>query len=141
MISFEQVVGCHIDVTHSGLEEQYYSDGKTVSYNPPRYKNYYNFFLELQLKHPELSSMRFKINRRDIVVPGAIPNPELNAEYSKCKQLCEEMKNYVLARHQQIRNQKLAAAAPKQAVNCPHCGATTIPDPSGRCEYCGSALS
>ena len=33
-----------------------------------------------------------------------------------------------------------AAAAPKQAVNCPYCCATTIPDAQGRCEYCGSAL-
>ena len=33
-----------------------------------------------------------------------------------------------------------AAAAPKTAVNCPYCGATTTPDSGGCCEYCGSKL-
>ena len=38
------------------------------------------------------------------------------------------------------RQEAAAAAAPKAAVTCPHCGASTIPDEEGRCEYCGSAL-
>ena len=33
-----------------------------------------------------------------------------------------------------------AAAAPKTAVTCPHCGASTIPDENGRCEYCGGSV-
>ena len=34
-----------------------------------------------------------------------------------------------------------AAAAPKTAVICPCCGATTMPDANGCCEYCGGALN
>ena len=33
------------------------------------------------------------------------------------------------------------AAAPKTAVTCPYCGATTTPDASGCCEYCGGAVN
>ena len=33
------------------------------------------------------------------------------------------------------------AAAPKMAVTCPYCGATTTPDASGCCEYCGGAVN
>ena len=33
-----------------------------------------------------------------------------------------------------------AAAAPKTAVTCPHCNASTIPDENGRCEYCGGSM-
>lgn len=40
----------------------------------------------------------------------------------------------------QTRDSVVAAKAPKTAVTCPFCGATTIPDASGRCEYCGGAI-
>ena len=33
-----------------------------------------------------------------------------------------------------------AAAAPKKAVVCPYCGATTTPDEKGCCEYCGAPV-
>ena len=32
------------------------------------------------------------------------------------------------------------ADAPKVARTCPKCGATTLPDANGRCEYCGGAV-
>ena len=40
----------------------------------------------------------------------------------------------------QVREEAKAAAAPKQAMTCPWCGATTTPDASGCCEYCGGAV-
>ena len=40
-----------------------------------------------------------------------------------------------------IREGIEAAAAPKVAVTCPSCGASTIPDEKGCCEYCGAALN
>lgn len=42
---------------------------------------------------------------------------------------------------QQIREEKAAAAAPKVAKTCPACGASTVPDANGCCEYCGSPLN
>ena len=41
---------------------------------------------------------------------------------------------------QQARDSAAAAAAPKQAVTCPYCGATTTPNASGQCEFCGGAV-
>ena len=38
------------------------------------------------------------------------------------------------------RQEAAEAAAPKVAVTCPYCGASTVPDEKGCCEYCGSAL-
>ena len=44
----------------------------------------------------------------------------------------------------QVRENAIAeeaeANAPKQAVKCPYCGATTIPTANGCCEYCGAPL-
>ena len=37
--------------------------------------------------------------------------------------------------------QAAAAAAPKEKLTCPWCGATTIPDANGCCEYCGGSFN
>ena len=39
------------------------------------------------------------------------------------------------------REEAKAAAAPKTAVICPYCGASTIPDERGCCEWCGGAIN
>ena len=39
-----------------------------------------------------------------------------------------------------VRQQIEQEAAPKTAVTCPYCGATTTPDVNGCCEYCGGAV-
>jgi len=39
-----------------------------------------------------------------------------------------------------VRDNIAAAKAPRQAVICPCCGASTFPDASGCCEYCGSPV-
>ena len=40
-----------------------------------------------------------------------------------------------------VREKIEQAAAPKMAVTCPYCGATTTPDATGCCEYCGGAVN
>jgi len=40
---------------------------------------------------------------------------------------------------QDVRDEVAAMNAPKVAVTCPHCGATTIPT-NGLCEYCSGAV-
>jgi hypothetical protein len=52
----------------------------------------------------------------------------------------EEIKEALLQIRQQARDEKAAAEASKTAVTCPYCGATTTPDASGCCEYCGGAV-
>ena len=42
---------------------------------------------------------------------------------------------------QEIRDEAAAQNAPKMAVTCPWCGATTIPDAAGCCEYCGGSVN
>ena len=40
-----------------------------------------------------------------------------------------------------VREKIEQEAAPKAAVTCPYCGATTTPDANGCCEYCGGAVN
>ena len=51
-----------------------------------------------------------------------------------------EIRDALTQLRQETRDSVVAAQTPKTAVTCPFCGATTIPDASGRCEYCGGAI-
>lgn len=68
-------------------------------------------------------------------------DPERDVEYRRYKEMGQEIKDALTQVRQQVRDEAAAAAAPKAAVTCPWCGATTTPDPSGCCEYCGGALN
>lgn len=63
-------------------------------------------------------------------------DPTTNAKYMEYKEMGEEIRAALLQIRQDVRD----SAAPQAAVVCPYCGATTIPDENGRCEYCGAAV-
>ena len=60
---------------------------------------------------------------------------------ARMKEMGEEIRAQLLQVRQEARENAVAASAPKTAVTCPYCGATTMPDASGCCEYCGGALN
>lgn len=64
-----------------------------------------------------------------------------SVEYQQYEAMGLEIKEALLQVRQQVREEAAAAAAPKAAVTCPYCGATTIPDVSGCCEFCGGAVN
>lgn len=67
---------------------------------------------------------------------GTVANPEIQMY----QDMANEIKITLLQARQDVRTEEMAANAPKQAVQCPNCGATTIPDANGCCEYCGGAV-
>lgn len=94
---------------------------------------------------------RAELNRPDVAAAigrtafGGAPrgrfDPERDVDYRRYKEMGGEIKALLLQIRQQTRDEKAAAAAPKAAVTCPYCGATTTPDPSGCCEYCGGSVN
>ena len=64
-----------------------------------------------------------------------------SVEYRQYEQMGNEIREALLQVRQDARDSAVAAAAPKLAVTCPWCGATTTPDASGCCEYCGGSLN
>ena len=68
-------------------------------------------------------------------------DPETDIEFRRYRDMGEEICEALLQVRQQARDEMAAAAAPKAAVTCPWCGATTTPDASGCCEYCGGAVN
>ena len=53
----------------------------------------------------------------------------------------EEIRQALTQVRKDVREKIEQAAAPKAAVTCPYCGATTTPDASGCCEFCGGAVN
>lgn len=72
---------------------------------------------------------------------GGQMNPEQDIEFRQYKEMGEEIKAALMQVRQQAREEMAAAAAPKAAVTCPFCGATTTPDANGCCEFCGGAVN
>ena len=114
---------------------------------PPRYKDSYNFKINIRVNHPYFDTISFQVNPSSIsttpepVIAARIPDPKTNREYKEYETESNEIKNILTRGRAKARTAARAAAAPKTAQTCPWCGATCIPDASGCCEYCGGAMN
>ena len=149
VLDYSQVTGCRIKVDESRIEiEREGPDGKKVSYNPPRYEYSYDFDVIISVNHPYFSEMKFRLNDSPIELhsqggPGfssKAVDPRSNMEYLSYEKLGQEIVEALTSVRQTVRDNIAAAKAPRQAVICPCCGASTFPDASGCCEYCGSPV-
>ena len=183
VLAFTDVTGCNLDIDED--EEEIMregKDGERISYNPPRFKYYYDFKIIIQVRNPYFDDITFKLNNYRVEVEdrsgsvrmgssrvggsgmnrfnnagrsngaamlgqvlGSLAgngyNPENDVDYRRYREMGEEIREALLQIRQEARDQVAAAAAPKAAITCPYCGATTTPDASGCCEFCGGAVN
>ncbi len=97
------------------------------------YRYDYDFDLTINVNHKYFDEISYQVNETNI-------ENRYGVEYNACRKLCEEIKETLSTVRTETRAAAAAAAAPKAAKTCPLCGATTFPDASGRCEYCGGAM-
>ena len=147
VLDYSQVTGCRVDVDESRSEiKRDGPDGKEVSYNPPRYEYSYDFEVIISVNHPYFNEMKFRLNDSSIEInnlgsTGLMPkavDPRSSMEYLSYEKLGQEIVDALTHVRETVRENIVAAKAPRQAVICPCCGANTFPDASGCCEYCGS---
>lgn len=64
IIEFRNVISCVTDIDEHTEEIKKRTDsGEMVSYNPPRFKHHYDFYIEMEIRNnPYFSSIRFKVN-------------------------------------------------------------------------------
>ncbi len=126
VLEFAQVTGCHVDIDERQSELK------------QRDKEGHRWFNEI----------RFKLNNSSIMVEppparlfktGGEEVARRSMEYREMETLGEEIREALLQVRQDVRDEVAAMNAPKVAVTCPHCGATTIPT-NGLCEYCSGAV-
>ena len=142
------ITGCSVDTDENRSElKRRTADGKEVSFVPPRYEYRYDFYVTVNVNNPYFNEIRFRLNPSTVTIepgpvrPGMAFNPKTNPEYLEYQNLGSEIKRTLTQVQKQIRADAVAAAAPRKKVTCPYCGATTIPDASGCCEYCGGAVN
>lgn len=169
VLSFSDVTGCQLDIDESKTEIEYRDEeGERQSFNPKRYAYSYDFYIVININHPYFNEIRFKLNsesvdddaetlldgpddmRMNVRFRGSMGGSSLTSnaeevrssvEYQQYETMGQEIKDALLQVRQQVREEAAAAATPKAAVTCPYCGATTIPDASGCCEFCGGAVN
>ena len=147
VLSFSQVTGVEVRTDEHKSEERHKDmNGRMVSYQPPRYEYSYDFDVVIRVNHPYFDEISFQLNPSSIsttteaVPESKAPNPRLNREYREYEAMGREIRTALTNARTQVRKEAEAAAAPKAAATCPHCGAPTIPDANNCCEYCGGAL-
>lgn len=149
VLDFSQVTGVRIDVDEDTREDKTTDkDGNRVSYTPPRYFYSYDFKVIINVNHPyfdeidfDLSSSSVETNPNASVPAARKPVPTTCREYRDYDAMGKDIKDTLTGVRNQVREAAAAAAAPKTAVTCPWCGATTMPNASGQCEYCGGAIN
>lgn len=150
VLSFSQVTGCTLDIQESNHEEKREvkkPDGTTerVSFIPPKYVYNYSFYMIINVNSPYFTEIRFPLSNSisvNVVGHMAGKDPSLiSAEYDECYKMGQEIKQVLTNVREQVREQINSANAPKMATTCPYCGAATIADENGCCEYCGGALN
>lgn len=135
VIKFSQVTGCDYRVKETKTEiKREDKDGNTVSYNPPRYDIDYDFYMTIYVNSPWFSEIEFKLNTSRIEHRGDI-------QYRETERQANELREALTKVRETVRETVVAANTSKAAMTCPWCGATTTPDASGCCEYCGGSLN
>ncbi len=87
VIPLSSVSGCNLRVDED--REELYTEGKDgqrVSYNPPRYKFTYNFYIDIKVNNPYFDEITAKLNDRDVEGMGTM-------EYNRYQQMAQQVIN------------------------------------------------
>ena len=117
-------------------------DGQKVSYVPKRYKYHYGFNIRINVNNPYFDEINFGIGSAEWEEMANVRfTPLNNADYVERKECGDEIVAELTQARKDARAELKKEQAPKAAVTCPWCGATTMPDANGCCEYCGGAVN
>lgn len=143
VIAFSQVTGVDIDIDEDRIEVmKEKSDGTEVSYNPPKFTFTYGIKIIIHVNHPYFDTMDFDLTDSDIEINpdhplpiSSKPDPKECLEYRENLKIAKKIRDTLTNARAQARE----IPAVRTAVICRCCGATTVPDENGCCEYCGGA--
>ena len=144
IIPLSLITSCETNDEESKDEKKYKDkEGNMVSYNPPQYDYYYDFYCEIGVNHPYIDEIRFKLNSNEVKAEttgaiGMASKRALNSYYTMCDEIREYMMNAKNGNFAASKPREIPAeepAAPTGPWTCPACGGEN----SGKfCEFCGS---
>ena len=108
IVPFVNVSNCEVDIRDSRTEEKHRNEqGEYVSYNPPRYKFHYDFWIKLTICDiPWFDNMCFKVNNHTVEIVSELDtrigrggdiDPTFSPEYRKYAAMCDEIAQIVSA--------------------------------------------
>lgn len=135
----EQILGARVDIEQGNRTETIEravpaKDGKPAIPAKTKEVTYYNFYVLIDVSHPWVNQMRLQVNNSSL--EGGILHPN----YKEANRDAKEIVAALVGLRDGAMEEKQEKAKPKQRVICPHCGAMTMPDESGACEYCMGAV-
>lgn len=141
VIGLDQITDVLLDIKENKSEKMREdSDGNYVSYNPPRYDYHYDFDVLIRVNATYFDEIRIPLDSYVEVDEDAVRYGTYSPDYNENVSLGNEIKEALLAGRNAARQDNVSHESAR-AVQCPLCGATTIPDKHGCCEYCGGAIS
>ena len=116
VLPLSDITGCTFDIEENQWEvKKQGEDGQQESYNPPRYRHSYNFYIEIHVNHPYFEEIRFQLNNFSVDVEergimqtpglgqllsvafgGGNYNPDADLEYRRYREMGEEIRNTLL---------------------------------------------
>jgi hypothetical protein len=101
-------MNCEVDIRDDRTEEKRRNDaGEYVSYNPPRYKFSYDFYIELKIRDiPWFDDISFQVNDDTVEIISELDrrfgrsgdiDPTFNPEYRRYAAMCDEIASIVAA--------------------------------------------
>ena len=87
VIPLSSVTGCNLRIDED--REEIYTqgkDGERVSYNPPRYKFTYDFYIDINVNNPYFDEITARLNDRDVEGMGTM-------EYNRYQQTAQQVIN------------------------------------------------
>jgi ribosomal protein L37E len=136
VIDLKQVQGCELKISESKHELfTKDSEGKRVSYSPPRYEYEFDFYLIIQVNSPWFDEIRFKVNGSAIERYGS-------AQYMETEQQANEIKAILTQTELAQNGTPIIPKTEKPSLSsiCSVCSAPVTPTSKGTCEYCGAPL-
>ena len=89
VIPLSSVTSCNLRVDED--REELYTEGKDgqrVSYNPPRYKFTYDFYIDIKVNNPYFDEITARLNDRDVEGMGTM-------EYNRYQQMAQQVINNI----------------------------------------------
>jgi len=136
VIDIAQITNLRIDIRESREEMKTQdSDGNSVSYRPPRYEYYYNFYVVINVNSPYFSEIEAKLNKDKTGYRGS-------PEYRDFERQVYDLQEALKARPgvAPVSPAQNAPAGSKTPKFCPNCGAAVPPTGGKFCTSCGSSL-